>query len=74
MKSRVVFISMLLLLCFQCIYGLGSGESGTAVVPSPDRSSDGADLRSSVSTMVGTHIAMFHQENTDKVSEIHLVM
>ncbi|XP_038869530.1 mitochondrial sodium/calcium exchanger protein-like isoform X5 [Salvelinus namaycush] len=66
MKSLVVFISMLLLLCFQCIYGLGSGESGTGVVPSPDRSPDGADLRSSVGTMVGTHFAMFHQGNTDK--------
>ncbi|CAB1322020.1 unnamed protein product [Coregonus sp. 'balchen'] len=51
MKSRVVFISLLLLLCFQCSHGLGSGESGTAVVPSPDRSADGADLRSSVGTM-----------------------
>lgn len=49
-------------------------ESGTGVVPSPDRSPDGADLRSSVGTMVGTHFAMFHQGNTDKVSEIHLVM
>ncbi|XP_071209006.1 mitochondrial sodium/calcium exchanger protein-like isoform X2 [Salvelinus alpinus] len=66
MKSLVVFISMLLLLCFQCIYGLGSGESGTGVVPSPPRSPDGADLRSSVGTMVGTHFAMFHQGNTDK--------
>ncbi|XP_070992351.1 mitochondrial sodium/calcium exchanger protein-like isoform X2 [Oncorhynchus clarkii lewisi] len=41
-------------------------ESGTGVVPSPDRSPDGADLRSSVGTMVGTHFAMFHQGNTDK--------
>ncbi|XP_041757105.1 mitochondrial sodium/calcium exchanger protein isoform X1 [Coregonus clupeaformis] len=66
MKSRVVFISVLLLLWCHCRYVLGSGESGTGIVPFPDRSADGADLLSSVGPTVGTHSAMLRQGNTDE--------
>uniref|UniRef100_A0A8C8IWW2 Sodium/calcium exchanger membrane region domain-containing protein n=1 Tax=Oncorhynchus tshawytscha TaxID=74940 RepID=A0A8C8IWW2_ONCTS len=44
MTSRVVLISVLLLLWCHCRHVLGSGDSGTGIVPSPDRSADGADL------------------------------
>uniref|UniRef100_A0A4W5LZW3 Solute carrier family 8 member B1 n=1 Tax=Hucho hucho TaxID=62062 RepID=A0A4W5LZW3_9TELE len=65
MISRVVFISVLLLLWCHCRHVLGSGDSGTGIVPSPDRSADGADLLS-VGTMVDTHSAMLRQGNTDE--------
>ncbi|KAM9548029.1 mitochondrial sodium/calcium exchanger protein-like isoform 2-T2 [Salvelinus alpinus] len=65
MTSRVVFISTLLLLWCHCRHALGSGDSGTEIVPSPDRSADGADLLS-VGTMVDTHSAMLRQGNTDE--------
>ncbi|XP_071259125.1 mitochondrial sodium/calcium exchanger protein-like isoform X2 [Salvelinus alpinus] len=65
MTSRVVFISALLLLWCHCRHALGSGDSGTGIVPSPDRSADGADLLS-VGTMVDTHSAMLRQGNTDE--------
>ncbi|XP_038829200.1 mitochondrial sodium/calcium exchanger protein-like isoform X3 [Salvelinus namaycush] len=65
MTSRVVFISALLLLWCHCRHVLGSGDSGTGIVPSPDRSADGADLLS-VGTMVDTHSAMLRQGNTDE--------
>ncbi|XP_029572722.1 mitochondrial sodium/calcium exchanger protein isoform X1 [Salmo trutta] len=65
MTSRVVFISVLLLLWCHSRHVLGSGDSGTGIVPSPDRSADGADLLS-VGTMLGTHSAMLRQGNTDE--------
>lgn len=65
MTSRVVFISVLLLLWCHSRHVLGSGDSGTGIVPSPDRSADGADLLS-VGTMVGTHSAMLRQGSTDE--------
>ncbi|XP_055775937.1 mitochondrial sodium/calcium exchanger protein-like isoform X2 [Salvelinus fontinalis] len=65
MTSRVDFISALLLLWCLCRHVLGSGDSGTGIVPSPDRSADGADLLSA-GTMVDTHSAMLRQGNTDE--------
>lgn len=67
MTSRVVFISVLLQLWCHCRHVLGSGDSGTGIVPSPDRSADGADLLS-MGTMVDTHFVMLRQGNTDEVS------
>nr|XP_029493857.1 mitochondrial sodium/calcium exchanger protein-like isoform X2 [Oncorhynchus nerka] len=65
MTSRVVFISVLLLLWCHCRHVLGSGDSGIGIVPSPDGSADGADLLS-MGTMVDTHSAMLRQGNTDE--------
>ncbi|XP_036835788.1 mitochondrial sodium/calcium exchanger protein isoform X2 [Oncorhynchus mykiss] len=65
MTSRVVFISVLLLLWCHCRHVLGSGDSGTGIVPSPDRSAEGSDLLS-MGTMVDTHSVMLRQGNTDE--------
>lgn len=48
-----------------CRHVLGSGDSGTGIVPSPDRSADGSDLLS-MGTMVDTHSVMLRQGNTDE--------
>nr|XP_029493858.1 mitochondrial sodium/calcium exchanger protein-like isoform X3 [Oncorhynchus nerka] len=73
MTSRVVFISVLLLLWCHCRHVLGSGDSGIGIVPSPDGSADGADLLS-MGTMVDTHSAMLRQGNTDEVRLCDIVM